>query len=235
MEDRRQGSRRQGERREFRNSGGRRSAQERGRRRAFRPFLIPLLAVSLPLLVGGVYRWKVVTPREAVEVATGQYGKQVREILGQTSLPGLAFPGASEPLAGLPWTGPIPLTDDQRSQLETSCSVLEIHLDETHRVPAVGRVAGVCFFLLGDDSRARRSWDGVVVHGALVQRAEAQVGLALIALRQGLGAESAQDRAFALDRALQLLESAEQIPAVAEVARFNREAILRLSGGAPPG
>ena len=228
MEERRQGSRREGERREFRRDEGRRASEDGGRRRSLGRYLLPTLLFALPLVLGGIYRWEVVEPRNQQEALAGEVGVAVRSVLSETSLPGLEFPGASESLSVSPWSERIRLPEHRRSDFAHACSRLPEALDVIREVPSLGRAGAICALLLGEHSLARDRWERVVAHGRPEQAAEAELGLALLALREGLLAPEVQDRAFSWDRAGALLERAKRDARVSPAAQKNLEALEAL-------
>lgn len=188
----------------------------------------PALVVLLPLVVGGIYRYQVVAPRERVERLAGEVGQEVRAVLAETSLPGLSFPGAKPALAVASWSEPVAMSEQGRGDLELECDRLASFHQSIAAVPAVGRALGLCGLLLGDDAAARRSWERVEVHGEAVQVAEARVGLALLLMKHGRAAEDPQDRAFAWDRSQALLELASPDLWAGEAARANLAALAQL-------
>jgi hypothetical protein len=179
----------------------------------------------MPLALGGVYRWAVVVPRDAQQALAGRIGAEVRSVLAETSLPGLSFPGAAEGTVVLPWSDIIHLPSERRADFANACAKLPGELDGVRAVPALGRAAAICSLLLGEHGRARDIWERVVASGAEPQVAEAKVGLALLAIEQGLSSTDPQDRAFAWDRAEGLLRAASLDAASAEAARRNLEAL----------
>jgi hypothetical protein len=228
MEERRQGGRRAGERREFRRDEGRRDSASEGRRRSARVYIVPSLLVLLPLVLGGIYRLNVVIPRDASEALAGLVGREVRSVLAETQLPGLSFPGAGQALPVLPWAEKVRLPSHRRSDFSNACSQLPESLEPIRQVPALGRAGAICDLLLGDHHSARERWERVLAHGGLEQVAEAEVGLAILAIEAGMKATSLQDQLFSWDQADYLLRSARRESLARPSAAINLEVLREL-------
>jgi len=228
MEERRQGGRRAGERREFRRDEGRRDSEGGGRRRSARIYILPSLLLLVPLALGGIYRWNVVIPRNTSEALAGRVGREVRSVLAETKLPGLSFPGAAEALPGVPWAQKIRLPSHRRSDFSNACSQLPESLEAIRQVPALGRAGAICDLLLGEHHSARKRWERVLAHGALEQVAEAEVGLALLAIESGMNATNLQDQLFSWDQADYLLRSARREALARAAAVSNLEVLEEL-------
>jgi len=235
MDERRQGARRGEERREFRREDGRRDPEGPSRRRSVGRYLLPLLVLLLPLAFGGIYRSKIVVPREQTEALAGRVGAEVRRVLSETALPGLSFPGAAEARDLPPWSDEIQLPPLRRTDFASACGNLPSGLSVVREVPAIGRAGALCSLLLGEHELARARWERVVAYGARQQVAEAKIGLALLAMKQGLSSTDPQDRFFAWDRAEMLLRSASLDSDAAGSATFNLEALESLRDRAARG
>jgi len=228
MDERRQSPRRTGERREFRREDGRRDTERPSRRRSLRRYVLPLIVFLLPLAFGGVYRERVVVPRQERAALAGQVGAAVRSVLSETTLPGVSFPGAPIPPEISPWSEKLHLATARRADFANACAKLPEELVGVREVPALGRAGALCSFLLGERSLARRRWERVVAYGAPLQVAEAKVGLGLLAMEQGLASTDPQDRLFAWDRARGLFLGASADSVAAGAALRNLDGLESL-------
>ncbi len=160
-----------------------------------------------------------VTPRRAADQRALRFQEELVDILAATRPEALALPGAGTPIDGEPVLGPLAPAEhlDRLEQIETDLGSHSGLLPGALRVP---EVLGPTLLLLGKDRRARRAYEEVLARGDSAQRARARVGLGIIALRVGLRMEG-QDRAFALEHALQHFEAVPEGGAAAPQARFD--------------
>jgi hypothetical protein len=186
------------------------------------------VVLLLPLVLGGVYRERVVVPRQERAVLAGQVGAAVRSVLSETTLPGVSFPGAPVPQEISPWSEKLHLATARRADFANACAKLPEGLLGEREVPALGRAGALCSFLLGERGIARKRWERVVAYGAPLQVAEAKVGLGLLAMEQGLLVTDPQDRRFSWDRAEGLFRGASVDPVAASAARRNLAALESL-------
>jgi len=228
MDERRESPRRSGERREFRRTEGRRDPEAVGRRRSLRRYVLPLFVLLTPLLLGGVYRHKIVVPREQTEVLAGEVGARVRSVLSETALPGLNFPGAAAPRPIPPWSEKIHPPSERRADFANACARLPEGLVGVREVPAIGRAGALCSLLLGEYDVARARWERVVAYGVPQQVSEAKLGLGVLAIRQGISTADPQDRTFAWDRAETLFRGVSSDDVVGSAARSNLVALESL-------
>lgn len=228
MDERRQSPRRAGERREFRHEDGRRDTERPSRRRSLRRYLLPLVLLLLPLALGGVYRERVVVPRQERSALAGQVGAAVRSVLSETPLPGVSFPGAPAPHEVSPWSEKVHLATARRADFANACAKLPEGFVGVREVPALGRAGALCSFFLGEWGLARKRWEHVAAHGAPLQVAEAKIGLGLLAMEQGLQSTDRQDRLFAWDRAEALFRGASADSVAAPSASRNLAALSSL-------
>jgi hypothetical protein len=202
--DRRRNERRDAERREYRSEAGRREEQA-GNRRGARRRRLRLLALAALLLIAVVgWRSACVAPRRAAISEARQAGITVAAALGRARLPMLALAGSAPPVAGDPAAEPLLLLDADRASLESLERRLSPALDVAPGVAEVPRCLAPARFLLGREREARLAWEAVLAapEADADARAEACVGLGVVALRAALRTGDREDRRFALDHAL---------------------------------
>ena len=234
--DRRRGDRRDDERRTFREEEGRRDP-ERNRRQGLRRFVLPMLLVALPLVLLFAWRTAFVAPRWAAEVRCADAGQRIAPILAQVRLPMLALVGSGEPAPGEP-DDPLPeLAPRDRAVLQEVNNELTPSLLAAPTVAAVPGHLAVAHLLQGRELQARRSWETELARGAGDELYAARVGLAVLAIRAGLRADDAGDRAFALEEALRHLDRVPGGVPEAAAADFDRAVALdgRSLRALPPG
>ena len=203
MVDRRQADRRDSERREFREQGGRRDPASTPRRLGARRYLLPSLLVTLAVALLLAYRVGVVAPHARALLLAEETESQLEPLLRAARLPMLAFPGMADP-------GPGPLSVDQpllrpeqRSVIESLVERIEQNSpSNTGAMVQLHSLKASALLLLGDERDARIAYELVLARGSTEQKQSARLALGVLALRTSLRQASAQDRGFAFEHAL---------------------------------
>ena len=227
-EERRRGERRAGERRRWRSEPGRRAGDARRSEDRERARLTPLLLAAAVVLVVGVgYRALVVAPVRGARAEATEVGAVLAPVLESVELPLQAVPGFGAPEEGDPATGPA-LGGERRQAVLAVVERLEAATAAAPKEPGPWRVLARARFALGEERAARIAWQQTVALGGPEAQAEARVGLAALAIRVALRSAGEQDRAFALEHALDLLA---RVPADSPAAPHRRfeEAVAHLA------
>jgi hypothetical protein len=225
MPERRNEERRGDERRLFRQQRGRRGERplRRGSRRRRRRLLVLL---TLLALASFALRVSVVAPRRAAAAQAAEGRDRVADLLRRLNPPTLALLGAGAPASLPPPVGPLVTDPADVAMLEELEADLAGPLRRFPGELILAEVLGPTRLLLGRDGDARTAWETLLAQGDGDQRAEARLGLGVVALRAGLREAAPQDRAFAFDHALWRLDA---VPADADgwpAARFDRAVAL---------
>ncbi len=206
MSDRRKGDRRDSERREFRELEGRRDPDSSPRRLGARRYLMPSMIVVLSVLLLLVYRVVVVAPHARALAVVEETRTQLGPLMSSARLPLLALPGLAEPGPG-PLAVDQPLLDPlQRPLVEGIIARLERSTEDSPGLVQLHSLVASSWLLLGRDRDARMSYEQVLALGGDTQRQHAALALGVLALRNSLRQNSAQDRSFAFEHALSYFE-----------------------------
>jgi len=183
----------------------------------------------LPLLLLGLYLLLILAPRQAAEREALAAEASLSQILARSPLPVLVLPRGAPPVAR-PLEFPAQLSPEDREELERIAHSLAPDVRPGSTLPATARALGPTRFLLGHDRQARKVWEELLARGSAEEQQEARAGLALVALRAALRAESDGDRLFALDEGLDHCSSRSEGEAQLLSLRATRAALLHLSG-----
>ena len=160
-----------------------------------------------------------VTPRRAADQRALRFQGELADLLAGTSLPSLALPGSGPPIDGEPGLGPLAPEEhrERLAEIERDLGSFGGLLPGALRVP---EALAPTLLLLGKDRPARLAFEEVLARGDEAQAARARVGLGVVALRVGMRLDG-QDRAFALEHAIQHFDAVPEGSDAAPAARFD--------------
>ena len=228
-DERRRTDRRGGERRRFREESGRRSERPRRREDRRSPWTRLVVVLVVVGVLGLTWRAAVVAPRRGAQVEAEDVGRVAGPLLSEVSLPMQAVPGFGPPREGDP-AARSSVAEPARAELEALSKRLTVASEAGPRVPDPWIWQGPVRLALGDERGARLAWEQVLALGSVEQGAPARVGIAVLQVRAGLRQPEEQDRNFALEAALHILQPVDQTHLVWP-QRLVTEAVAHLALG----